>query len=185
MRLLIITLLSALIFLSLSSGQAIAQNSVIISGYVRIEGKNLFFVDAQTFKTFKLKAYTERAKQTLSQLKNLDGISGTGSVIGDSVLLDSIEFVGLRRLIGYWQTSNTVVNFLDFSHVNFQLSSLTSTYKYAVSPFSDGSWRVFFSDKQSVVLGSLTVSENSASIDLFDPETGETTKHLELKKVSN
>lgn len=176
------------VFLGLASSKSIADTTfadrVNLDGYVRITDGNIFFVESQTIKIYKLKAYTANAEEVLSKLKNFDHITGSARLVDDTLLLESVEFVGLRRLLGYWQSPKVAIVFQSFQDVEFKLPSSKSEYKYAVSPSDGNSWRVFFSDQSSVTLGSLTVSENKASIELYDPETGETSQQFDLKKVS-
>lgn len=160
-----------------------AGERVNILGFLQIEDGNYSFVDGDSSRPYKLRAYTESAKQALSKLKNSDGISGQATLVDDTLLLETVEFVGLRRLIGFWQSTNTLVNFKDFTRVSFRLPNSSSELSYAVAPSTGNSWKVFFSGKNSVVLGSLVISDSHASIDLFDPNTGENTQHLDLQKV--
>lgn len=172
------------VFLGLAGTKSIAAERMALDGYVRMTGENIFFVESQSVKVYKLKAYTSSAEEVLSRLKNFDHITGSARLVDDTLLLESVEFVGLRRLIGYWQSPKVAVIFENFHDVAFKMPSSKSEYKYAVSPSEGNSWRVFFSDQSSVTLGSLTVSENKASIELYDPETGETSQQYDLKKVS-
>ncbi len=188
MRIISIIFISLVAFLSLCGTTAVAGDRVNILGFIRMEEGNFTFVDGDSFQTYKLRAYTDSAQQALSKLKNKDGISGIATLMDDTLLLESVEFVGLRRLLGCWQSSDkieTVVNFKDFSRVSFHLPESNSELTYAIAPSAGDTWRVFFSGKNSVVLGSLIVSDSKASIEFFDPDDGEITRVLNLQKVNH
>lgn len=187
MRFISIILISLVAFFSLCGAIAVAGERVNIHGSVRVENGNFTFIDKDSSETYSLRAYTDVALQALSKLKNKDNISGTATLVEQTLLLESVEFVGLHRLLGYWQSSDTtetLVNFKDFSRVSFHLPNSNSELSYAIAPSTGDSWRVFFAGKNSVVLGSLMVSDSVASIEFFDPNNGETTRVLDLQKVN-
>ena len=175
---------SILFFLGLAGSKSAASERVALDGYVRITDGKIFFVDSESLQSFKLKAFTASADAVLIQLKNFDHLTGVATRVDDTLLLESVEFVGLRRLLGYWQSPKVAVVFQNFVDVEFKLPYSKSDYKYAISPSGGNSWKVFFSDQSSVILGTLSVSETKASIELYDPETGETSQYIDLKKVS-
>ena len=176
---------SILIFLGLASSKSAASDRVTLDGYVRITDGNLFFVDRGTIKVYKMKALTTSAEEVLARLSNFDHLTGVARLVDDTLLVESVEFVGLRRLLGYWQSPKVAVYFQNFQDVEFKLPSSKNEYKYAVSPTEGNTWRVFFSNQSSVTLGSLTISEDKASIEMYDPDTGELAQHIDLNKVSN
>lgn len=166
--------------------------SISVNGQIFKEptsNSNVFrytILDLQNGKFFKLVAGTDAAKKSLEKLNNGDIVKGTASLIQETYVIESIDFVGLQRLLGLWKTKSTIVNFVDFSTVQFHIPGMLNNYNYAISPTNmNDQWQVYFSDSSSVILGALTVSDQNATITLFDTETGNVTESLELKKIQN
>ncbi|PIS11548.1 MAG: hypothetical protein COT73_03410 [Bdellovibrio sp. CG10_big_fil_rev_8_21_14_0_10_47_8] len=163
----------------------IKNSTVSIKGYVIIEDGSYTFIDTSS-NQFKLRAVTDSAKQALLKLQNLDAISGTATQYDDrTLLLESIDFVGLRRLIGRWTGDSQLVDFQDYTRVRIFSSQSSNHFRYAISPSSGDSWRVFFSTENSVTLGSLLIQGQTAQIDLYDATTGDVSHTIQLQKVKN
>jgi hypothetical protein len=187
-------LLVSLLFFSFTGSAEV----VVLSGFVSKKENGYVLVEEKTSKRYDLRALNSETIESLKHLKHYDYISGYGEVKDNQiVLLESIDYVGLRRLLGLWHSADNVLNFVSFRSVKVveQLQFIgdlgildvfkESTYDYAISPGSGGSWRVFFSDSDSVILASLTLSAKSdeARLELYDSSTGDITKELVLRKV--
>lgn len=180
MKLASFSLFTLLMILGLSSQAASLQGLVFISG------NQYFFSDADTHTSYLLKPTNKEAQEALGKLKSLDTFSGRGIFgPGNTVYLESVDFVSLRRLLGVWRDPSVVVNFVDYSRVNFYIKGdrHTDEYSYAVAPAEGDNWRIFFSDQASVVLGSLTINRLKAQIELYDSNTGEVSKRFSLQKI--
>jgi hypothetical protein len=59
-----------------------------------------------------------------------------------------------------------------------------SEYNYALAPADGDSWRIFFTDQSSVALGSLTVENSKAQIEVYDSATGEVIQRYNLEKLN-
>lgn len=181
--------LTLLMVASLLNVSALAET---LNGYVAFQNGQTFFIDGKSQKVSPARAGTQSVQNSFQKLKNHDAISGQGKYINEVLVIDSIEFVGLRRLLGVWQAPDAVVNFTDFSTVSFFLpqpaaipetSATKVSFRYAVSPSLGSGWRVFFSSDDNVVLGLLTVNQTQAQIELFDPNTGDIGQTIQLEKV--
>jgi hypothetical protein len=156
-------------------------------GYVFLAAGNYYFSDEVSLKSFLIEPADETVRADLLKLKSFDTLIGTASLSSkQTMILESIDFVALRRLVGVWRGSQSLVNFSDLSRVSiyFHPTDESSSYRYALAPADGNSWRIFFSDQSSVVLGDLEVQESEANIQLYDSQTGELTRTLYLKKIS-
>lgn len=186
-------LLTFIISFFLLISQAYAEN---ISGFITFDGKGYIFIDSSTQQRFELKPANVSASSDLKKLSNFDSITGKATLMGKGkeypiLLLDSIDFVGLRKLLGMWKSESTILDFIDYNEMSFYFpneifknTKKRTMYRYSVSPKPGESWRVFFSDDNSVVLGSLVIKGQTATIELYDSETGETAKTYSLTKVN-
>lgn len=124
----------------------------------------------------------------LNKLDDRDFIVGTGEVRSGKILLDSVDFVGLHRLLGVWMSDSIMFNFRSFSLVNMSWGDevnvgKTAQLNYSIAPTSFDSWQIFFSDVTQVQIATLTVDRQKARLDFYDKDTGEISKTYLLRKV--
>lgn len=156
-----------------------------LQGSVFIINNQYYFRDASTQKPYLLQTDSHETQIALSKLKNEDLLLGTGTLLPNStVLLESIDFVQLRRLIGIWKGPSALINFVDFNQVHFrQTAGSEIKYTYTLAPSDGDNWKIFFSDESSVVLGSVSVQNLKANLELYDSKTGNVYQRYELQKL--
>jgi hypothetical protein len=130
---------------------------------------------------------------TLRNLRVGSLIVGTGQVLPlqKKVQLDAIQTVGLKELIGTWQSSRwEVFEFRDFNKLmrylpmeneagDFRLRFVES-FDYAVAPDRDDLYSIFITDNQKrMMVGTLRFNEGSLLLTVYDSATG-----LESQKIS-
>jgi len=144
----------------------------------------------------KLRPVYQSVLNQLNKLKSGDIFQGIGNLryldSGEQVvMLESIDFVGLRNLLGAWIASNlVVVDFVDFDQVKVLIPSAiglkTYLLSYSLAPSHDSDWMIFLRDMDSVVLGSLRLTTHTALIEFIDPETAtKPLSSIELIRVGN
>jgi len=161
-----------------------------ISGFLSIEGDKYIFVDIDKGLRHQIVATKVETQDSLKKLKNLDYFQGQGEISGDQILLDSIDFVGLRRLLGLWSDDSTIVDFRDYSQVAIyrshwfsDTSAETSLVQYSIAPSNGSDWKIFFTDAANVVLASLLLHDAKATLHFYDLTSGEVTKTVELLRL--
>lgn len=173
------------ICLTIFSGKAFAQESV--TGFFIREQSEYSFISAGKHKTYRLKPATQEIQGQLEKLNNHDAIRGVGKFSNDhELVLESIDFVGLQRLLGSWTGSNFVFNFKTFAKVSLYSSLPGVTHgelQYAVAPAPGSQWKVFFTDSHQVSLASLNISEDHATLMFYDNQSGEPKQSLVLSKI--
>lgn len=107
----------------------------------------------------------QRAQDQLVKLVVGDLVQGAGHIRsledGSTLLmLESIDFVGLRGLLGTWVSTNaTLVDVIDFDQISIKVpySNGFKRYKltYSVAPARDQGWMIFLQDSEQVTLGTL------------------------------
>lgn len=152
-----------------------------------------------------LQAANTKTQIILQQL--LPGDSIRASVVASStvgiLLVESVDFVGLHRLLGRWishsnflshpssktfsnslaRRDTAVIEFQDFSNLSIMLSDSQNSFHYAITPKDENSWRFFVTDSTSVRLGEIRVSETALQISFFDSVTGLVNETLHLQKL--
>lgn len=138
----------------------------------------------------------EDVNNTLKRLGNGDSIVGTATFDGSGrwVKIESIDFVGLRRLIGLWNTTNTtgLMNFRSYQDLNVimlgpqgdgpGLVTTKKEFKYTITPAIGDDWVLFLSDDRETQMGLMDLKDGSARITLLNPQTGNVAHVIELQK---
>ena len=164
---------------------ALSAQALSINGYVIVSGSEHLLIDRETSRTFKIRPSNPDVQKSLSQLATFDCLRGQVSTISsDTLILEVIDFVSLRRLIGDWQADSTTnVRFVNYSRVTFDMDGNAREFTYALSPGQYNGWRIYLTDQSSVVLGTVNVDGANAVLEFYDPRTGQTAQHLQLSKV--
>ncbi len=156
-----------------------------VNGYIVVSDDARFLVDRETARTYRLEANNPNVENSLSQLTTFDGIRGqTSNKNSETLILETIDFVSLRRLLGNWQDQSAQVTFEDYTRVQFNINGNNRQFMYALSPGQNNAWRIYLTDQASVVLGTLNVEQMRAVLEFYDPKTGQTAQRLELSKVT-
>jgi hypothetical protein len=143
-----------------------------------------------------LKPVYQNVLTQLNKLKSGDTLQGSGHFRGSEsgdrvVMLESIDFVGVRNLLGTWIARNSaVVDFIDFDRVRVLMPSAIGLKRYhltySLAPSNESDWMIFLRDSESVVLGSLNLTKKRVVIDFVEPESRpDGGASLELIRVSN
>lgn len=116
----------------------------------------------------------------LVKLKSGDIFQGNGHVRelesgGRIVMLESIDFVGLKNLLGTWMASNSaLVDFIDFDRVQVQMPSGLGLKRYhltySLAPSRESDWMIFLHSSESVILGSLKLNSRTAVIEFIESQ---------------
>lgn len=175
-----------LIVFALTAG--IRTEAASISGFILTDRDQFFFVPSDRNIKYQIKALTQGAIEGLKKLQSTDFVQGQGEFRDRELLLESIDFVGLRRLLGVWTAgAQSIFDFQDYSRVVvyksfFNVMAQKARLQYTVAPSYGDDWRVFFTDENSVVLATLAFTGQHAVLQFIDVETGDYTKTIELTR---
>ena len=137
----------------------------------------------------------EATIRDLQKLQPGDYLSGTGILDTEkaTLVLDSIETVGLRSLLGRWQSADgQVFEFQDFDSLyhyasRFMTASTRSNGRelsYSLAPDSAvNRWSIFLTDHTTVLIGSVEFAGRSIELILMNPQNGQIVERLELKPI--
>lgn len=139
---------------------------------------------------FEVRATRMETIESLKKLKNQDFFQGQGELTDKELILDSVDFVGLARLLGAWASPDGLMNFQTFSQVTIYHSFLNNknqkvSLQYSIAPSSGTNWRIFFTDSSSVLAGSLSLTDGNtrAVLKLYEPASGSLAKTVELMRL--
>jgi hypothetical protein len=162
------------------------------STYIEASGENIC-------KRYHLDSGNKETEKTLFKLSSGDFVNGSGIVdnISCRVLLQNVDYVGLKRLLGYWYSEEGIVSVKNFNYLSFYSargkSSSTSAqnlfktgtptnYRYSLMPSDSSEWIVFLSNSDSTTFATIQFIRESILMKVFHSETGDVIKVLNLSK---
>ncbi len=130
----------------------------------------------------------------LRSLNSGDSISGAGrfSNDGKKVYLESLDRVGLRQILGAWQsTSREIFEFKNYDTLNVYVPTVkddgdialvqTRSLKYVLTPEKAKHFSIFMSDRTGHVrLGFLQLDKRKMEMTLTDSNTGQINEKISL-----
>ncbi|WII70881.1 hypothetical protein QJS83_10455 [Bdellovibrio sp. 22V] len=143
---------------------------------------------------------SEDAAESLRKLASGDTITASGLLDKDTctAVIESIDYVGLKKMLGYWYSQEGVITVRDFKSLNFypinmkdfQNGSAISVvepvrYTYSITPSGGKEWVLFLSDSTSTTFATIQFNKSNATMKIYDSETGNINKILRLSKWGN
>jgi hypothetical protein len=176
-----------------------------VAGVLAQEGTQLFISGDMFCSRYLVAAKSNEVLAHIKKLNPGDEITASGdkNFIDCSVVLESIDYVGLRRLLGMWLSNEALIKVKDFSSLSFyplERSSslgqhvnnygLTSTsevatavdYTYSLTPSEGKEWVLFLSDSTKTLFATISLSKGSAVMKIYDSESGVVLKTLRMTK---
>ncbi len=193
MRLLIFVLTTVLAA-SAFSAEPILGTLQKVSGRLYLEGDEFC-------ERYVVEAHSNEALNQLQKLASGDEVtaSGTKNKTTCTVSVGTIDYVGLRRMLGTWYSKEGMISIRDFSQMSFYPSALDNysgesqssakiivdipvVYSYSVTPTDGKEWVVFLSDSKNTFFATILFTKGPAIMKIFDSENGALTKTLRLSK---
>ena len=164
-----------------------------VSGVLIRNGDTLSIrLNSEEGRTYRLISNRNEVQRVLVRLNTDDAVVGSADVDAGRglVQMQTLDFVGLRRLVGYWTSvSNSVVNFKNYSDMNVYSvgnaggGRISKQFKYTLAPSNGNDWAFFLADSSKTQVGLLDLRDQQATLRLFDPDTGDVTQVLRLQKL--
>lgn len=171
-----------------------------ISGTIVKENSNYYLVAGGNCFRYLIVPKNSDTAKTMVKLVTGDELKASGDLSGDTceAKLSSIDFVGLQSLLGNWKTDDGIYSIRNFNKLLFFPESglqikngqyhdiiLPVTYHYSIVPAHGKDWVVFLSDDQATQFATIRLNKNSATLKIFDSETGNIISQKHLSKWSS
>ena len=169
--------------------------AMLYSGMITKSSPNNYRIkESRINKSYDLVFADPNIEIMLSKLKVDDFITfeGARSSTANTIRIKSVNYVGLKDLLGIWQGDDTYCyNFTSFTElwIYFRTSPSCAVrpidgrvYAYTINP-SDPDWIILLSDNQANYVGDVIVNnEKSVKVSLYDSNTGNILRHINLKR---
>lgn len=167
-----------------------------VTGTITRQDKKVYVSGNSQCATYLLQTQNKEAAASLHKLSTGDFITASGFYQNSDciALVSSIDYVGLKRLLGHWYAENGMLAVTDFNRLEFypfstqkagSLSLQTSEpirYRYSVTPSNGREWIMFLSDAKRTTFASLQLNSKNVSLRVYDAETGEPVQTLRFSK---
>ncbi|WP_155722564.1 hypothetical protein ACLWBD_08180 [Bdellovibrio sp. HCB117] len=151
-------------------------------------------------KLYTIETKSEDAALSVRKLSNGDTVTASGLIDSKScmAIIESVDYVGLKKLLGYWYSQEGIITVRDYNSLSFYPINMNDfqngkdftqidpiTYRYSVTPSDGKEWVLFLSDSTSTVFATILFNKNNATMRIYDSENGEIIKVLRLSKWGN
>ncbi|WP_291516213.1 hypothetical protein [Bdellovibrio sp. ArHS] len=151
----------------------------------------------QKCKVFTVETKSEDAAMSVRKLSTGDTLTASGLLDTETCIasIESVDYVGLKKLLGYWYTQEGIITVSDFNSLSFypinmkdfqngkDLSQIDPiTYRYSLTPSDGKEWVLFLSDSTSTLFATIFFNKNNATMRIYDSENGDIVKTLRLSK---
>jgi hypothetical protein len=136
---------------------------------------------------------------SLGRLSPGDFISGQAGVnsITKKISFSSIDYVGLKKLLGAWTGGDGLMVFKDFSRMKYSprftkssiniaaKASYQKEFRYTLAPSDGEEWALFLSDDKSTTFATLQFESQPSQIlimKIYESESGNIIRTLKLER---
>lgn len=152
---------------------------------------------ADACNVYQLESNSEEASGSIHKLSTGDSLTASGVINNTSctVYIDSVDYVGLKDLLGYWYGKDGYVKVRDFTSISVysdQLGNLKRNnsparmdsieFRYSITPSNGKEWVLFLSTAESTTFATIDLQKKSAVIKIFDSENGSLVRTINLSK---
>lgn len=137
------------------------------------------------------------ASINLNKLSTGDSLTATGHLNDEKcvAIVESVDYVGLKKMLGHWYSKDGIISVKDFSLMSFypvgfkdfkngNIYSVINpiNYLYSVTPSNGREWVLFLSDSKSTTFATIQFLGNTATLRVYDSDTGAIKKTLYMSK---
>jgi hypothetical protein len=174
---------------------SVIANAAIYEGDVHKSRNSIYITNKADNKKYLLVNSTAILDVHLNKLTSGDfaSIEGVKNTTQNTITVKSINYVGLRRLLGSWVGNEPYC----YNFVNYNLFTVTrkvgerctddlaSEYTYLINPDTQA-WVVLISGEYNSYVGDVhLLNRESLEIDLYDSESGAILRQLSLRKYKS
>jgi hypothetical protein len=185
-----------LVFLLFTFTVPLVLGAQSFTGYMTKKGANYYLFPQSSENAYLVIAKNEDVTDSLKRLSTGDLVIGNGSLdtVNKRINLNTVDYVGLRRLLGPWVSVDGLLVFKDFSTMKFSPRRTTTNnsnanfsfaqkeFRYTLSPSDGDEWVLFLSDDKSTTFATVEFNKKTILMKLFESESGKLLRTLKLER---
>lgn len=179
---------------------SVALSAQPLVGTIERDGANIYLRVGNKCARYLISSKSEDAAEVIRKLSSGDTLTATGLLDSETctAVVESVDYVGLKKMLGYWYSQDGIMTVRDFDSLSFYPINLKDfqngadyrtadpiNYRYSVTPAEGKEWVMFLSDNTSTTFATIRFSKASATMKIYDSETGDIKKVLRLSKWGN
>ncbi|WP_413613398.1 hypothetical protein [Bdellovibrio sp. HCB-110] len=189
-----------LLFVLSLAVSSVALSVQPISGTIERDSTGVYLRSGDRCPRYVVNTKSEDASLSIRKLSSGDTVTASGllDVETCTVVIESVDYVGLRKMLGYWYSQDGIITVRDFDSLSFYPINLKDfqngadyrtadpiNYRYSVTPSEGKEWVVFLSDTTSTTFATIQFNKGNATMKIYDSETGDVKKVLRMSKWGN
>lgn len=161
-----------------------------VEGHLHRDSSGVSIHLTTNHKSYKLTSVTTEVQEVIGRLGSFDFVRGQGQVRADQVVLETVDFIGLKNLLGAWSLAGgAFVTFKDFLNASYTIPDFfypdrVEDYTYSLAPGESKAWRILVSNGSWVSVGYLEINKNKLKVQFVDLKTGNLKKPLEMTRAA-
>lgn len=184
-----------------------AAASQPVSGTLIKSGFDMYIQSDDACGKYRIDPKSEDTLNTMLKLAPGDSVTATGVFDKQNCIaaIESIDYVGLKRLLGNWMSKDGLIYVHDFNTMSFYPLGNTAIadqttqpgktsrapgfqivkpvlYKYSLTPSDGKEWVLFLSDAESTTFATIQFNKDIAVMKIYDSENGNVTKVMVLTR---
>lgn len=167
-----------------------------VTGFLTRSGDKFYLTPSKSSNRYLILPEDLDVVSSLERLNNGDLITGHGSIdtTNKKLRLISVDYVGLRKILGPWVGSEGQLMFKDFSTMKFspRFSSKSNRenprkayqkeFRYTLSPSEGEEWALFLSDDKSTTFATVAFGKRKITMKIYESESGRIIRTLKLER---
>lgn len=188
-----------LFVLNLMTGMA-ALASGTVMGTVEKDSAGTYLVADASCKRFQIQTISTDAEISIRKLSTGDSLTASGSLNTETCVaeIESVDYVGLKKMLGHWHSTEGLMTVRDFNFLSFYPTASSESrkypfyvmaysidYRYSLTPADGKDWVLFLSDTNTTTFATIRFRGNRATMKIYDSETGKVNRTLYMSKWGN
>jgi hypothetical protein len=184
-----------MLFLFITFSLQLALAAQAVTGFLGKSGNNFYLSPQNSKNKYLVVPDNDEVTSNLSRLSKGDLITGHGSLdtTHKKIRLASVDYVGLRKLLGPWTGGDGTLLFKDFSTMKYSprfsgkkqlipFHSYQKEFRYTLSPSDGEEWALFMSDDKSTTFATVAIDNKTIILKIYESESGHIVRTLKLER---
>ncbi len=169
---------------------AFAAQAISLTGVLEKNVQGSFITFNYGSQKYQVSSLPGEVTDSIAKMESGDTFIGNGQIDENkkTVLITSLDYVGLKKMLGLWYSGGSVMDFTSFTDLSVYpfnthplILNLDKTdIRYSVAPFRGNQWAVFLSSRNSTLFGTLEFEGTEAILRVFNSETGNASSTMRL-----
>lgn len=185
-----------LMFLLIMFTTPLVLGAQSVTGFLTKTGEKYYLTPTKSSNRYVVLPESSDVISSLERLNSGDHITGHGTLdtTNKKIRLVSVDYVGLRKILGPWVGNEGILTFKNFSTMKFspRLSSRSNSessrrayqkeFRYTLSPSEGDEWALFLSDEKTTTFATVEFGPRRIVLKIYESDSGRIVRTLMLER---